>query len=58
MLKVSMEELNALNFILQFMSVEELLESAMRGLVDTKEEPTLQEKEKSDLCWKILKTLR
>ena len=58
MLKVSMEELNALNFILQFMSVEELLDSAMRGLVDTKEEPTLQEKEKSDLCWKILKTLR
>ena len=52
-----MEELNALNFILQFMSVEELLDSAMRGLVDTKEEPTLQDKEKSDLCWKILKTL-
>lgn len=53
-----MEELNALNFVLQFMSVEELLDSAMRGLVDTKEEPTQQEKEKSDLCWKILKTLR
>ena len=58
MLKVSMEELNALNFVLQFMSVEELLDNAMRGLVDTKEEPTQQEKEKSDLCWKILKTLR
>lgn len=53
-----MEELNALNFVLQFMSVEELLDNAMRGLVDTKEEPTQQEKEKSDLCWKILKTLR
>lgn len=58
MLKVSMEELNALNFILQFMSVEELLDSAMRGLVDTKEEPTLQDKENADLCWKILKTLK
>ena len=58
MLKVSLEELNALNLILQFMTVEELLYNAMRGLVDTKEEPTQQEKEQSDLCWKILKTLK
>ena len=58
MLKVSMEELNALNLILQFCSVKELLIAAMRGFVDTKEEPTMQDKEKGDLCWKILKTLK
>lgn len=57
-LKVSMEELSALNLALQFITVEELLSAAMRGFVDTKEEPTQLDKEKSDLCWKILKTLR
>ena len=56
-LKVSMEELSALNLALQFFTVEELLTSAMRGFVDTKEEPTQQDRENSDLCWKILKTL-
>lgn len=58
MLKVSMEELNALNLILQFCSVEELLTAAMHGFVDTEEETNAIQKEKSDLCWKILKTLR
>lgn len=58
MLKVSMEELNALNLVLQFCSVSELLTAAMRGFVDTKEEVSTIEKEKSDLCWKVLKTLR
>ena len=58
MLKVSIEELNALNLVLQFCSVEELLDAAMHGFVDTKEETSTIEKEKSDLCWKILKTLR
>ena len=57
-LRVSIEELSALNLALQFFTVEELLSAAMRGFVDTKEEPTLQDKEKSDLCWKILKTLK
>ena len=57
MLRVSIEELSALDTVLHFMTVKELLESAMRGLVDTKEEPTQQEKEKSDLCWKVAKTL-
>lgn len=56
MLRVSIEELSALDTVLHFMTVKELLESAMRGLVDT-EEPTLQQKEKSDLCWKVTKTL-
>ena len=58
MLKVSIEELSALNLILQFCSVAELLDAAMRGFVDTKEETNTIEKEKSDLCWKVLKTLR
>ena len=58
MLKVSMEELSALNLVLQFCSVTELLDAAMRGFVDTKEETSTIEKEKSDLCWKVLKTLR
>lgn len=58
MLKVSIEELTALNIVLQFMTVEELLSSAMNGLVSTKDEPTLAEKEKSDLCWKVLKSLK
>lgn len=57
-LKVSMEELSALNLALQFITVEELLSAAMRGFVDTKEEPTQQDRENSDLCWKILKTLK
>ena len=53
-----MEELRALNLALQFVTVEELLTAAMYGFVDTKEELTQQDKEKSDLCWKILKTLK
>lgn len=57
-LRVSIEELSALNLALQFITVEELLSAAMRGFVDTKEEPTQLDKEKSDLCWKILKTLK
>ena len=57
MLKVSMEELSALNLVLQFATVKELLTAAMYGFVDTKEEPTQEDKEKSELCWKILKTL-
>ena len=57
-LRVSIEELSALNLALQFITVEELLSAAMCGFVDTKEEPTQLDKEKSDLCWKILKTLK
>ena len=52
-----MEELSALNLALQFTTVKELLTAAMYGFIDTKEEPTQEDKEKSDLCWKILKTL-
>lgn len=57
MMKVSIEELSALNLVLQFMSVSELLNAAMKGFVEN-EDATLKEKEKSDLCWKVLKTLK
>ena len=57
MLKMSIEELSALNLILQFMSVSELLDAAMKGFVEN-EDITIRDKEKSDLCWKILKTLK
>lgn len=61
MLRVSMEEMTALNLVLQFCSVSELLSSAMKGFVDAtteESEITLSQKEKSDLCWKVLKTLQ
>ena len=57
MLKLTIEELSALNLILQFVSVSELLKSAMKGFADCDEELTELDREKSDLCWKILKTL-
>ena len=56
-----MEEMTALNLVLQFCSVSELLSSAMKGFVDAtteESEITLSQKEKSDLCWKVLKTLQ
>ena len=56
MLRASIEELTALNVILQFTSVSELLEAAMKGFSDNNEDT--QEKEKSDLCWKVLKSLK
>lgn len=55
MLKLSVEELSALNLVLNFVSVEELLTSAMNGFSDSED---TREQEKSDLCWKVLKTLR
>ena len=57
MLKLTIEELSALNLILQFVSVSELLKSAMKGFADCNEELTELDREKSDLCWKVLKTL-
>lgn len=56
MLKVTANELSALTLVLQFVSVEELLKSAMSGFVDVPEkEVTESDKEKSDLCWKAIK---
>ena len=57
MLKVSLEELSALNLILQFTSVEELLQVAQVGFAE-KANLTQRDQEKADLYWKILKTLR
>jgi hypothetical protein len=58
MLKVSLEELSALNLVLQFTSVKELLEAAMKGFSEQYEsDQRTVTLEKSDLCWKVIKTL-
>lgn len=59
MLRVSIEELTALNLVLQFTTVEELLTAAMNGFSEAyeKDNKTITQ-EKSDLCWKVLKTLK
>lgn len=58
MLKVTTEELSALNLVLQFTTVKDLLTAAMRGFVDDDEDNNKAlNKEISDLCWKVLKTL-
>lgn len=58
MLRMSIEEQSALNLILQFTTVSELLTAAMKGFNDENEETTVKNQEKSDLCWKVLKTLQ
>ena len=58
MLKVTTEELSALNLVLQFTTVKDLLTAAMRGFVDDDEDNNKAlNREISDLCWKVLKTL-
>lgn len=56
MLKLSIEELSALNLILKFMTVEELVAAAGDGFAERDQKVSTVEK--SDLCWKVLKTLR
>lgn len=56
MLKISIEELSALNMILKFMSVEELVAAAGHGFAELASNE--MDKEKSDLCWKVVKSLR
>ena len=56
MLKLSLEELSALNLILKFVSVEELFAAAGMGFAERDE--NADTKEKSDLCWKVSKSLR
>lgn len=60
MLRATIEELSALSLVLQFTTVEALLDAAMKGFVDkeNEEDITMSDKEISDLCWKVLKTLR
>jgi len=56
MLKISIEELSALNMILKFVSVEELIAAAGHGFAELGSSE--MDKEKSDLCWKVSKSLR
>lgn len=56
MLKISVEELSALNMILNFMSVKELIAVAGHGFAELGESEL--DKEKSDLCWKVSTVLR
>lgn len=56
MLKLSLEELSALNMILKFVTVEDLIAAAGHGFADR--DSSVQSQEKSDLCWKVSKTLR
>lgn len=55
MLKLSLEELSALNVVLTAISVEELIRNAMENLADS-EKPT--ETVKAELCCTVLKSLR
>ena len=55
MLKLSLEELSALNVVLTTISVEELIRNAMVNLADS-EKPT--ETVKAELCCTVLKSLR
>ena len=60
MLKLATEELSALNLVLQFTTVKDLLTAALRGFVEDDDEEDNNKalnKEISDLCWKVLKTL-
>ena len=58
MLRLSIEELSALNLILKECSLQEFLSAAMYGFVDCKENVSIEEQEKSDLCYKLIQTLR
>ena len=57
MLKLSIEELSALNLVLQFTDVADLLSAAMKGFTEEDETTTVRNQEKADICWKVLKTL-
>ena len=56
MLKISVEELSALNMILNFISVKELIAAAGHSFAELGESES--DKEKSDLCWKVSTVLR
>ena len=55
MLKLSFEELSALNVVLNAISVDELIRNAMENLADS-DTPT--EIVKAELCCTVLKSLR
>ena len=54
MLNISVNELSALTLALRFMSVEELLNAAMQGYA-LEDSVSIQNAEKSDVCWKAIK---
>ena len=56
MLKISIEKLSVLNMILKFVTVEELIAAAGHGFAELGSSE--MDKEKSDLCWKVSKSLR
>ncbi len=56
MLKLSIEELAALDLVSQFATVKEILAAAGQGFAELAASET--DREKSDLCYKVSKTLR
>ena len=58
MLKLTLEETAALQLVLNFCSVEEIITSAMHGFTRDEDEANVLDKEKSDVCWKALTFLK
>lgn len=50
-MKLSLDELTALKLVLEFVSVKDLLTSAMNGFA---EEDTTKAKDNADLCFKAI----
>lgn len=55
MLKLSLEELSALNILFNVMTVEELLRNAMQNLADSQASTDMA---KAELCSIVLKSLK
>lgn len=55
MLRLSIEELSALNLVLSYVSVKELLEASNKGFASN--DSILSDNEIADLCYKVVKTL-
>lgn len=55
-MKLSIEELAALDMISQYATVKEILAAAGQGFAELADSET--DREKTDLCYKVSKTLR
>lgn len=55
MLKLTIEELSALNLLFNFITVKELIAAAGYGFAELETE--IKGEEKADLCWKVSTTL-
>lgn len=53
MLNLNVTELSALTLVLRYMSVKDLLSAAMQGYTNT-DNVSVEEAEKSDVCWKAI----